>query len=159
MSRTYCQMHRKDKYSQHSSIFQPVLAKWSSDRLRTKWLRVRVPFQSLKSISKCLNINNLINPLQFGFRQKYSTTHAVINLTESIRHTLDESCLGCVIFIDFADLYTCIFNKHLILVIIKSYCVDWSIIICGVCNKELKPYLSDRKQFVSINELMPINAN
>ena len=32
------------------------------------------------------DISNLIYLLQFGFRSKYSTTHALINLTGSIRH-------------------------------------------------------------------------
>ena len=35
---TYCQMHRPDKCSQHSSIIQVTLAKWLSVRLWTKWL-------------------------------------------------------------------------------------------------------------------------
>ena len=37
-----------------------------------------------KRLSNFLDINNLIYSLQFGFRPKYSTTHALINLTESI---------------------------------------------------------------------------
>ena len=34
--------------------------------------------------------NNLIYPLQFDFRQKYSTVHALIGLTENIRKNLDK---------------------------------------------------------------------
>ena len=37
-----------------------------------------------------LDINNIIYLLQSGLQQKYSTTHALINLTESIIQTLDE---------------------------------------------------------------------
>ena len=33
MIKTYSQMHRTDKYSQHSSIIWPSLAKWLSVRL------------------------------------------------------------------------------------------------------------------------------
>ena len=36
-------------------------------------------------IFKFLNDNNSIYPLQFSFRQKFSTTHALISLTENIR--------------------------------------------------------------------------
>ena len=36
-----------------------------------------------KRLSNFLYINNLIYLLQFCFRLKYSTTHALINLTES----------------------------------------------------------------------------
>ena len=49
MIKTYNQMHRTDKYSQLSSIIQASLAKWLSVRLRTKWLWVRIPLQSLKT--------------------------------------------------------------------------------------------------------------
>ena len=46
--RTYSQMHRTYKYSQHSSIIWPVwLNDWVSVRLRTKWLWVPVQLQSL----------------------------------------------------------------------------------------------------------------
>ena len=51
-------------------------------------------------IFKFLNDNNSIYPLQFGFRQKFSTTHALISLTEDIRKNLDEGNIGCGIFVD-----------------------------------------------------------
>ena len=51
-------------------------------------------------IFKFLNDNNSIYPLQFGFRQKYFTTHALISLTEDIRKNLDEGYIGCGIFVD-----------------------------------------------------------
>ena len=37
-----------------------------------------------------LTENNITHDLQFGFRQKFSTSHASINLTENIRQALDE---------------------------------------------------------------------
>ena len=51
-------------------------------------------------IYKFFSDNNLINSLQFGFRQKYSIVHALINLTENIRKNLDEGNIGCGIFVD-----------------------------------------------------------
>ena len=44
--------------------------------------------------------NNLIYPLQLGFRQQYSTFHAFISLTEDIRKNLDKGNIGCSIFVD-----------------------------------------------------------
>ena len=38
-----------------------------------------------KKLSNFLDINNLIYSLQFGFQQKYSTSHALIDFNESIR--------------------------------------------------------------------------
>ena len=44
--------------------------------------------------------NNIIYDLQFGFRQNFSASHALINLTENIRQALDEGYIGCGIFVD-----------------------------------------------------------
>ena len=38
---------------------------------------------------KFFSKNNIIHPLKFGFRQQYSTFHALISLTEDIRKNLD----------------------------------------------------------------------
>ena len=48
-----------------------------------------------KRLSTFLDINNLIHSLQLGFQPKYSTTHILIKLTESIRQLLDEGSFGC----------------------------------------------------------------
>ena len=49
---------------------------------------------------KFFSDDSLIYSLQFGFRQKHSTVHAVISLTESIRKNLDEGNIGCGIFVN-----------------------------------------------------------
>ena len=43
---------------------------------------------------------NILYPLQFGFRQKCSTNHALIQITESIRNSIDNNEFSCGIFID-----------------------------------------------------------
>ena len=43
---------------------------------------------------------NVIYNLQFGFRQQYSTSHALINTTENIRKALDDGNIGCGVFVD-----------------------------------------------------------
>ena len=50
----------------------------------------------------------------------YFSARTLINLTESIRQTLDESSLGRGIFVNVLDLHTYIFKRYLILVITKS---------------------------------------
>ena len=45
--------------------------------------------------------NKLIYNLQFGFRQKHSTSHALIHLAGRIREQLDNGKYGCRIFINF----------------------------------------------------------
>ena len=49
---------------------------------------------------KFFSDNNLTYPLQFGFRQKYSTVYALISLTKNIRKNLHEGNIGCGIFVD-----------------------------------------------------------
>ena len=56
-------------------------------------------------IYKFFSNNNLIYSLQFGFKQKYSTVHALISLTENIRKNLDEGNIGCGIFVDLQEAF------------------------------------------------------
>ena len=97
-----------------------------------------------------MDINNLTYSLQFGFRQKYSTTHALINLTESIRKTLDEGSFVCGIFVDFQKAFDTVDHK-ILLHKLKYYGIR------SVCNDWFESYLSDRKQFVSIDRNDLIN--
>ena len=43
---------------------------------------------------------NVIYNLQFGFRQQYSTSHVLINITENIRKALDDKNIGGGVFVD-----------------------------------------------------------
>ena len=56
-------------------------------------------------IFKFFNNNNLFYPLQFGFKQNYSTTHALISLTETIRKYLDKGKFACGIFVDLQEAF------------------------------------------------------
>ena len=53
-----------------------------------------------RSLYGYLESCNILYPLQFGFRQKCSTNHALIQITESIRNSTDNNEFGCGIFID-----------------------------------------------------------
>ena len=56
----------------------------------------------------------MIYSLQFGFRQKHSTTTPLINLTESIRQTLDEGSFVCGIFVDLQKVFDIVDHKILL---------------------------------------------
>ena len=63
-----------------------------------------------------LNNNNAIYNLKFGFRQQYSTSHALINVTENIRKALDDGNIGCGVFEvskSFCGVKNCILLKEL----------------------------------------------
>ena len=108
-----------------------------------------------KRLFNFLDINNLIYLFQFGFRPKYSTNHALINFTESITQSLDEGSFGCGIFVDLQKTFDTVDHK-ILLHKLEYYGIR------GVCNDWFKSYLSDRKQFVSINgynsDLMPVDC-
>ena len=53
-----------------------------------------------KRLHTFLNKNNVIYNLQSGFRKQYSTSYALINITENIRKALDDGNLGCGVFVD-----------------------------------------------------------
>ena len=82
--------------------------------------------------------------LQFGFRQKSTTIHALIHLTDKIRHEIDKGNYACGIFADFQKAFDTV-DHHILLNKLEYYGVR------GISNKWFASYLSNRKQFVSIN--------
>ena len=63
---------------------------------------------------KFLETNNLIYSLQFGFRQKHSTSHALIHLTDKIREQLDKGNFACGIFVDSQKVFDTVDHQILI---------------------------------------------
>ena len=96
-------------------------------------------------------INNIINNLQFGFRQQYSTSHALINITENIRKALDDGNIGCGVFVDLQKAFDTV-DHQILLAALNHYGIR------GVSNDWFKSYLSNRNQYVSINGLTTINC-
>ena len=56
-----------------------------------------------KRVYQFLTKNNIIYDLEFGFRKNFSTAPALINLSQNIRHALDEGYIGCGIFVDLQE--------------------------------------------------------
>ena len=54
-----------------------------------------------KRLYKFFEDNKQVYNLQVGFRQKHSTTQALIHLTNKIREQLDSGKHGCGVFVDF----------------------------------------------------------
>ena len=51
-------------------------------------------------LTNFLRKNKVLFSYQFGFRNNYSTNHALISLTEMIRNALDNGNFACGVFID-----------------------------------------------------------
>ena len=90
-----------------------------------------------------LEDNDILYKLQFGFRKKHSTNHALIDITENIRQTLDKGKYACGIFIDLQKAFDTV-NHNILTSKMHHYGIR------GIANDWFKSYLSDRSQFVSI---------
>ena len=97
-----------------------------------------------KRLYTFLNKNNIIYNLQFGFRQQYSTSHALINITENIRKALDDGNIGCGVFVDLQKAFDTV-DHQILLAKLNHYGIR------GVSNDCFKSYWSNHNQYVSIN--------
>ena len=90
------------------------------------------------------NKNNVIYNLQFGLTQQYSTSHALINITENIRKALDDGNIGCGVFGDLRKAFDN--DDHQILLAKLNHFG-----IRGVSKDWFESHLSNCNQYVSIN--------
>ena len=108
-----------------------------------------------KRLYTFLNNSSIIYNLQFGFRQQYSTSHALINITEIIRKALDDGNIGCEVFVDLQKAFDTV-EHQILLAKLGGYGIR------GASNDWFKSYLSNCSQYVSINGydsgLAPINC-
>ena len=80
------------------------------------------------------NNNNIICNLQFGFIQHFSTSYALIQLTEKLRNTLDEGNIG--VFVDLQKTFDTL-DHQILLAKLNHYGIR------EVSNDWFKSYLSN----------------
>ena len=97
-----------------------------------------------KRIYNFIEKNECLYSLQFGFRAKHSTTHALINITEKIISALDQNKVSCGIFVDLQKAFDTV-NHEILLSKLNYYGFR------GIINDWFKSYLHERKQRVCIN--------
>ena len=92
---------------------------------------------------KFLETHKCIYKLQFGFRSKHSINHALTEITETIRKSLDNGKHACGVFIDLQKAFDTV-NHSLLLDKLEYYGIR------GIGRKWFQSYLTNRTQYTSI---------
>ena len=87
---------------------------------------------------------DLISSKQFGFRSNHSCNHAIISLTEHVKKLLDEGHIVCGVFVDLEKAFDTV-HHDILCDKLNAYGLR------GKVNDLFKSYLSNRKQYVSLN--------
>ena len=90
--------------------------------------------------------------MQFGFRKKHSTEHALLSIIEEVRKNLDNGIYSCGVFVDLEKAFDTV-NHQILLSKLDHYGIRDNAL------KWLKSYLSNRKQFVNLNGENSKNEN
>ena len=96
--------------------------------------------------------NNTLSSSQFGFRSGASTEQALLKFTDDILKCFDDNKVGIATFMDRSKAFDCV-DHNILLTKIKRY---------GVHSTPLRwisSYLSNRKHFVSWNQIQSTSLN
>ena len=91
-----------------------------------------------------MSLNDVMNPLQFGFRKGFSTHDALLNLTESIRYEIDKNKIVHCALLDLSKAFDSICHQKLLSKLSQT----------GFDNNAVKMiahYLTNRYQRVNVN--------
>ena len=88
--------------------------------------------------------HQVLHKYQFGFRKKYSTTSALIEIVEQLRYQKENKNLTIGIYLDLTKAFDVV-NHSILLNKLEFYGVR------GSANQLLKSYLDNRKQYTQVS--------
>ncbi len=97
-----------------------------------------------RRLLKYLELNNYIYKFQFGFRNKHSTTFALIDCVDNLRYLLDNENYVLGLFVDFRKAFDTV-DHEILLNKLEHYGIR------GQTNDLFRSYLTGRKQYCVIN--------
>ena len=95
---------------------------------------------------KYLDKFNILFKHQYGFRSNHSTTFALCEITDYIYKSLDQNYYVLGNYLDISKAFDTV-SHHILLDKLHHYG------ICGTTHRWFQTYLSNRKQFVEINQV------
>ena len=94
-----------------------------------------------QQIVKYINKHNLLDPYQSAYRENYSTTTALLKITEDILEAIDDSDISLLVLLDFSKAFDTVNHRLLIeklrIMGFDNNACDW-----------IQSYLTDRYQMV-----------
>ena len=99
-----------------------------------------------------VNSQDILTSCQYGFRPKHSTYMAILDMYDSISAALDNNKFAIGIFIDLAKAFDTL-NHDLLCRKLEIYGIR------GIPLQWFKSYLSNRKQYVSLNGISSSQKN
>ena len=97
-----------------------------------------------KRLMEFLNNQKVLYKKQFGFQINFSTSHAVISLIENIEKAIDNRMFVCGVFVDLQKAFDTV-DHNILLRKLSHYGIR------DIANSLFSSYLSNRKQFATIN--------
>ena len=94
--------------------------------------------------SEFVDNHNILSDSQFGFREKHSTSHAILQLLDKISNSIDDSSHTLGLFLDLCKAFDTV-NHEIPLSKLAHYGIR------GIALEWFRNYLTKRHQFVSIN--------